>query len=81
MSYESKNSDRKQQEKCKRKKELRCCNEVCCFDGHVVVVGEKMKDESMKMNRENYDDVMGWLDTTLFLPLILFLLQWHEVII
>lgn len=28
----------------------------------VVVVGEKVKDESMKMNRENYDDVMGSLD-------------------
>jgi len=33
----------------------------------VVAVGGKMKDESMKMNRGDYDDVMGWLDATLFL--------------
>ena len=58
---------------CERERQL-SCNKVCCLDGNgrgvkelVVVVGEKLKDESMKMNREDDDDLMGWLDATLFL--------------
>ena len=47
---------------CERERQL-SCNKVCCLDGNgrgvkelVVVVGEKLKDESMKMNREDDDD-------------------------
>ena len=58
---------------CERERQL-SCNKVCCLDGNgrgvkelVVVVGEKLKDESMKMNREDDDELYFSVDVSTLL--------------